>query len=107
MSNIEINQVLSQMRAMSAEARNAPSTDGVANGAKLDFGEVMKNSLDQVSEAQRQAKAMATAFESGDTSVELPEVMIELQKASISFQAITQVRNKLLTAYQEVMRMQV
>ena len=107
MSNMDINQVLSQMRAMSAEAGNVSATNGVQNDAKLDFGEVMKNSLDQVSESQMQAKALATAFESGDTSVELPEVMIALQKANVSFQAITQVRNKLLTAYQEVMRMQV
>ena len=95
------------MRAMSAEAGNVPATNGVQNDAKLDFGEVMKNSLDQVSESQMQAKALATAFESGDTAVELPEVMIALQKANVSFQAITQVRNKLLSAYQEVMNMQV
>lgn len=104
---MDINQVLNQMRAMSAEARNVPGTDGMQNATKLDFGEVMKNTLDHVSESQSQAKALATAFESGDTSVELPEVMVELQKASVSFQAITQVRNKLLTAYQEVMRMTV
>lgn len=107
MSNVDINQVLSQMRAMSAEARSAPSSEGLPGAPKLDFGEVMKNTLDSVSETSKQAKAMATAFESGDTSVNLPEVMIELQKASVSFQAISQVRNKLLTAYQEVMRMQV
>jgi flagellar hook-basal body complex protein FliE len=104
---MDINQVLNQMRAMSAEARNVPGTGGVQNTGKLDFGEVMKNTLDNVSESQANAKALATAFESGDTSVELPEVMVELQKASVSFQAITQVRNKLLSAYQEVMNMQV
>jgi flagellar hook-basal body complex protein FliE len=107
MSNMDISQVLSQMRAMSAEARNVTGSEGLQNAAKLDFGEVMKNTLDHVSESQANAKALATAFESGDTSVELPEVMVELQKASVSFQAITQVRNKLLSAYQEVMNMQV
>ena len=107
MSNMDINQVLNQMRAMSAAAQNSNVESTVASSDKLDFGEVMKNSLQTVSEAQADAKNMATAFESGDTSVELPEVMVALQKASISFQAINQVRNKLLSAYQEVMNMQV
>ncbi|MCL4104563.1 UNVERIFIED_CONTAM: hypothetical protein GTU68_047525 [Idotea baltica] len=68
---------------------------------------MMKDSIEKVSETQMQAKELATAFESGDTSAELPEVMVAMQKASISFQAMTQVRNKLLSAYQEVMNMQV
>lgn len=107
MSDMDINQVLAQMRAMSAAAKN-PGTEVAVDGvSQVDFSTVMKNSLQHVSETQNEAKALATAFESGDTSVELPEVMIALQKANISFQAITQVRNKLLNAYQEVMNMQV
>ncbi len=73
MSTMDISQVLSQMRAMSAEARSVPASGGPDSASRLDFGEVMKNSLDQVSEAQMQAKELATAFESGDTSVELPD----------------------------------
>jgi len=107
MSNIDINQVLAQMRAMSTAAGGSESNSGVAGASGVDFGELMKNSVDHVNEASTQAKALATAFESGDTTVDLPEVMVALQKASISFQAITQVRNKLLNAYQEVMNMQV
>jgi len=106
MSSVEINQVLAQMRAMSTAAAGSP--EGATPAAdKADFGALMKESLDRVSESQSQAKALATAFESGDASVELPEVMVALQKANVSFQAITQVRNKLLNAYQEVMNMQV
>lgn len=107
MSDMDINQVLSQMRAMSSAAQNNTVENGAPGVGKLDFGEVMKNSLEQVSETQSSAKNLSTAFESGDTNAELPEVMVALQKASISFQAITQVRNKLLSAYQEVMNMQV
>ena len=107
MSNMDINLVLAQMRAMSSAAQNSGVEAKGDEVGKLDFGAVMKSSLDQVNETQAQAKELATAFESGDTSVELPEVMVALQKANISFQAITQVRNKLLNAYQEVMNMQV
>lgn len=107
MSNMDINQVLAQMREMSATARNTGAEVGNEGANRLDFGEMMKNSLDEVNEVQAHAKALATAFESGDKTVDLPELMVALQKSSISFQAITQVRNKLLSAYQEVMNMQV
>lgn len=111
-----MNQVLAQMRAMSLQAQQPAPTGGVGGledglnvggAGKTEFSDLMKASLDQVNEAQSSAKSLATAFESGDTSVELPEVMVALQKANVSFQAITQVRNKLLNAYQEVMNMQV
>lgn len=108
--SMEINQVLAQMRAMSLQAQEGARPSGLegAEGVgKTEFSEILQASLDRVNEAQSSAKSMATAFESGDTSVELPEVMVALQKASVSFQAITQVRNKLLNAYQEVMNMQV
>ncbi|MDX1732795.1 MAG: flagellar hook-basal body complex protein FliE [Halioglobus sp.] len=105
MSEMDINMVLAQMRAMSVAAGAETQQAQEAGGA--DFGELMKQSLEEVSDAQAKAKELATAFEMGEPGVELPEVMVALQKANISFQAITQVRNKLLSAYQEVMNMQV
>lgn len=108
MSTMEINQVLSQMKAMASEAsQNANLEQGVDAAAKVDFGSLMRDTLSDVNESQLKAKELASAFESGDSSMELPEVMVALQKASVSFQAVTQVRNKLLSAYQEVMNMQV
>jgi len=106
-SDLDINLVLAQMRAMATAAGSAGEGAEVEGASRLDFGAMMKESIEKVSETQMQAKELATAFESGDASVELPEVMVALQKANISFQAITQVRNKLLSAYQEVMNMQV
>jgi len=110
MSDTNINQVLAQMRAMSAAAGGGLEESAKGEGSSppgVSFAELMQNSLDQVSAAQSKAKELAVAFESGDKNVELPEVMVALQKASISFQAVSEVRNKLLTAYQEVMNMQV
>jgi flagellar hook-basal body complex protein FliE len=105
MSNVEINTVLAQMRAMSAAASNSSAES--ATVSETNFSELLQGAIEQVSESQVQAKELATAFESGDPSVELPQVMVALQKASLSFQAMNQVRNKLLSAYQEVMNMQV
>ena len=107
MNAMDMNQVLAQMRVMAARASNTPVERGVEGVAGMDFGALLKDSLAQVNDAQFQAKELATAFELGDTTVDLPEVMVALQRASVSFQAMTQVRNKLLSAYQEVMNMQV
>lgn len=107
MSSVEISQVLAQMRVMASAASNVETAATAQSGAPVDFGTLMKDSMAQVNEVQQNAKELRTAFESGDESVNLPEVMVALQKSSLSFQAMTQVRNKLLTAYKEVMNMPV
>ncbi len=106
MSDIAINQVLSQMRAMQALVRN----DGTApfeNNAAEPFSDLMSQSIDQVNKAMQDSKAITARFETGDPSVSLAEVMINAQKASIQFSGMTEVRNKLLTAYKDVMNMPV
>jgi len=60
-----------------------------------------------VNQAMQTSRAMATAFEEGQPGVSLAELMVTAQKASLEFQALSEVRNKLLTAYREVMSMQV
>ena len=72
-----------------------------------DFGALLKSSIDQVNETQQQAASLSEAFQKGDPAADLTEVMVAVQKASVSFQAMTQVRNKLLSAYQDIMNMQV
>ncbi|WP_461516049.1 flagellar hook-basal body complex protein FliE [Porticoccus sp.] len=107
MSDMDINQVLAQMRIMASAAGTRINEGGAEKVAGQDFGVLMKESIEEVNSAQLQARALSDAFESGDSDVALPEVMVALQKASLSFQAVTQVRNKLLSAYQEIMNMQV
>jgi flagellar hook-basal body complex protein FliE len=66
---------------------------------------VLKQGLDQVNQAQQRSTDLATQFERGVPGVELPQVMLEMQKASVSFRAITEVRNRFVNAYQEIMNM--
>jgi flagellar hook-basal body complex protein FliE len=105
MSEMQINQVLAQMRALAQSAGLEQSAPRGAGGP--DFANLLKQSLDQVNETQRASSDLRTAFEMGDSDVSLAEVMVAVQKASISFEAVSQVRNRLLSAYQEVMRMPV
>lgn len=76
-------------------------------GPKLDFASALKNTLDQVNERQRTSEALTKRFVMGDDTVNLSDVMITSQKASITFQATVQVRNKLVSAYQDIMNMSV
>lgn len=111
MSQIDIDQLLSQMRTMRAQAQgvfDVPSAAQAEEGPQAaDFSTLLKSSIDQVNEAQKHAGQMAEAFEKGDPQTDLSQVMVALQKANLSFQAMTEVRNKLVSAYQEIMNMQV
>lgn len=102
MSNLEINQVLAQMRALSSELQPKQPTEDIAGA---NFANVMKQAVDKVSEQQSTASNMMTGFEAGTGDASLAEVMVSMQKASLSFQAMTEVRNKLIDAYHEVMNM--
>jgi len=107
MSDIDVSQVLQQMRSMAAMAENKIPIGMEADAAKADFGQLLKNSINEVNETQTTAKNLAAAFDSGDKNVNLSEVMVAIQKANVSFQAMTQVRNNLVSAYKEIMNMQV
>jgi flagellar hook-basal body complex protein FliE len=102
-----IDQMLSTLRAAATQASGkiAGETRGAENS--VDFAQVLRSSIDRVNQAQRDAEAMAENFAAGDGNVDLHEVMLSLQKANISFQEMVQVRNKLVTAYHDVMNMPV
>ena len=76
-------------------------------GSKVDFGAPVTQSINGVNETQQGARVLAEKFEMGDPNVDLVRVMVEMQKARVSFEAVSQVRNKLVEAYREVMNMQV
>ena len=110
MSSMQIQQVLAEMRALQARAAGTPaeiaSPAAQATGMP-DFASLMKDSVDRIASMQNQATALAGAYETGDKSVDLTKVMLEVQKADLAFRAMTQVRNKLVDAYQAVMNMSV
>lgn len=100
-----IDQLLGQLRAASALAAGQEPTSASAEGP--DFAALLKASLAQVTTTQQDSANLAKAFELGDPNANLQEVMVSLQKASLSFQTMVEVRNKLVSAYREVMSMQV
>ena len=103
MTTTNIEQVLSQIRTMSAMASGG--TEAQEDSAGVSFNSLLKDSINEVNERQLQATELKQAFELGESDVNLAEVMVAIQKSSVSFEAMVQVRNKLIDAYKEVMNM--
>lgn len=98
--------LLAQMRAMMERAQgvSTPPTQTVSQNG---FTDVLKQAVNAVNDQQQQSNNLATAFQQGDPNVQMSQVMLSLQKANVSFQAMVEVRNRLVSAYQEIMNMQV
>lgn len=106
MNEIDTSRLITQMRAMAAAAQGTP-TVSENNVAGSDFGTLLSNSINKVNEVQKESGKLANSFVMGDPNISLAEVMIAKQKSGIAFEATLQVRNKLLSAYKEIMAMQV
>lgn len=128
----DVNSVLNQMRQVreqmqkNAQQTSSPTKESLAvqvekmqksmqsealatkgDASVPDFQMMFSNAINQVNNNQKVANDLRNRFEKGDSSVDLPEVMIAAQKSSVSFQAMNQVRNKLVEAYKDVMNMPV
>lgn len=101
-----MDQVLAQLKAVSDQA-SATGKSSAPTVAQADFGQILKSAVDQVNTVQQIASQLSREFVGGSQDVELHDVMISLQKANVSFQSMIQVRNRLVTAYQEIMNIQV
>ena len=105
MVNPGIEQMVNQLRAVAAQAAS-PAASTPEPGSGLDFSAMLKAAVAEVDSTQQDAKQLSEQYAQGDNA-NLQDVVVSLQKASVSFQAMVQVRNKLVSAYQEVMNMQV
>lgn len=107
MSNIiSPDALLAQMRAMMEQAQGLPKAP-VQVETQSGFSNLLNQAVNAVNDTQQQANKLATAFQQGDPNIQMSEVMLSLQKANVSFTAMVEVRNKLVSAYQEIMNMQV
>lgn len=104
MNEISPQQLLSQIRAVQSELHGPQAAQPAAGNG---FGDLLKTAISEVNDVQQSAAGMKQAFETGNTQAGLAEVMIASQKADLSFRAMTEVRNKLVNAYQEIMNMPV
>lgn len=114
---VDIQGVLSQIRSMRAQTQaptaaaralaepKMPAVEGGKKPEASSFRDLFSQAVDKVNDVQAEARTIAQNYELGDPGVSLTQVMISAEKASVSFQALTQVRNKVVSAYQDIMNM--
>lgn len=109
MSSPAIQSALQQMQSLAHQANQLPNNDSqmAATVGRGSFGGELQASIQRINQLQKHAASQAMAFQEGETDLALNQVMADMQKASIAFQMGTQVRNRLVTAYKDVMNMQV
>ncbi len=108
MSNdINVDQVLSQMRVLAAQAQGVqqPTANNAPEG--VEFSALLKQSINSTNAVLKESGALKKQFEMGNQNVNLVDVMVAGEKAKVAFTAMTEVRNKLVQAYQDVMKMPV
>ncbi|WP_293875904.1 MULTISPECIES: flagellar hook-basal body complex protein FliE [unclassified Sphingomonas] len=99
-------QILERNQALSRAS--APETAAPAGGATkpTSFADTLQDALKDVNATQTKASALSESYERGET-VDIAKVMLARQQASVGFEATLQVRNKLLSAYKDIMSMPV
>ena len=116
MSQIDVNSVLAQIRALHTQTSQATRstavpqpaatvTAGAGNATAPSFGRVMEAALDRVSLSQTQAADLQTRFQLGDRDTDLASVMLASSRAQVEFKGLVEVRNRMVRAYQDIMNM--
>lgn len=109
--DIKAQSLYQELQMMSAQARMdvAPSQPQIPpiNGSRESFGDMLTQAVNGVNSMQMESKAITKAFEMGDPSLSLADVMVAKEKAGVAFEATVQVRNKVLDAYKTIMNMSV
>jgi len=117
---MDVNRLLLEMRAIKQQTSafggvgSIAAQDRIAETARSDqiqktnaprFGELMNQAVNKVNEVQQASSSMSEAYVRGDPNIDVTDVMIASQKAGVAFDAMVQVRNKLVEAYRDVMNM--
>jgi len=94
-----------EIKGISNQVSEVTNSSPAEKGERVDFLRVLKDAIDKVDSVQKEADESIQRFAQGKAS--LHETMIAIEKASLSFQLMVQVRNKIVAAYEDIMRMQV
>ena len=117
----DINSVLSEIRNMRSQMMQNQRVEQDSNvRGRIDglqrvdkspetpsFGDMLSRAVGNVNELQQTSSDLRTAYDMGDPNVDITRVMIASEKASVSFEALTQVRNRVVQAYEDIMNMPV
>ena len=96
-----------QKALQSGAPGGAPAVAGAGAAGGASFASALGEARKSVSQTQSDAGALQKQFQAGAEGVSLEETMVAMQKAQIGFQAALTVRNRLVSAYTDIMNMQV
>lgn len=99
-------QILERNEALQRATSGGAASPVQQPAGPASFADTLETALAQVNGAQHKASELSAAYERGET-VDIAKVMLARQEASVGFEATLQVRNKLLTAYRDIMSMPV
>ena len=106
-SSVNVQSMLQTLRAHQSQAAGGASGIGPGEATeKSGFADAVKQMLSQVNENQMSSRRLTEAYERGE-DVPLTDVVLGMQKSSLSFEATLQVRNKVLKAYEDILNMPV
>lgn len=104
-SPIDLQAGIKAAKAQLAGAASAAGAVASTATPAVPFANVLGDMISQVNQAQTAAQSLSREYQLGNPSVGIEETMIAMNKASLSFQMLTQVRNKVVQAYTEIMNM--
>lgn len=109
MSAPALASALAQMQSLATQAGGDAAGQRLSTvaGDQGGFAGELKASIQRINQLKLQAGDTARAFQAGEPGVELDDLMVDMQKASVASEMGVQVRNRLVTAYKDVMNMQV
>lgn len=117
MSRPDVTQVLNEMRALKSRAQGfeaATAATDVAGVNKVslnaeprgvEFQQLLSDAVSHVNSVQKQSGALAESFQLGDPNVTLAQVVVASEKSGVAFEAMSEVRNRLVNAYEDIMNM--
>ncbi len=103
MSTDPVNNSVSKLDLLKAKTELSKSSETSNDNAAFD--RLLEETIGKVASLQKEAEKAINELASGDGDI--VQAMISMQKAEISFKTMVEVRNKLISAYEEIMRMQV
>ena len=106
MDNMRMNALLAELKAGAAIAEGGRSKAQTAK-RPADFAGMLRGAIGEVNDSQMKSQVAAQQFQLGNPAVTLEETMVAMQKSSLSFQFLVQVRNRVVSTYHDIMNMQV
>ncbi|EPE37899.1 flagellar hook-basal body complex protein [Candidatus Photodesmus katoptron] len=104
---MEIYNLNNEIKSMTLEARNIGKSTVIQKETNLSFNDMLTKAINDVNTFQKDSSNLQMRFDYGDNNVSLSDVMIARNKASVTFEATIQIRNKIVEAYKELINMPV